>query len=84
MFPGLHTRYRSGYKMQLWSMTTSSQSDASLAFRLEEERGSRHSDKCFSILLSFCDVIEAQPYQNSDVHSQATKQENIPGAEYEH
>lgn len=84
MFLGLHTHYRSGYKVQLWSMTTSFQSDASLALRLEEERGSRRSDKCFSTPLSFCDVIEAQPYQNSDAHSQATKKENTPGAESEH
>jgi len=82
MFIVLDTCCGSGYKMQLWSMATWFQSDASSALRLEEERGSRSTNKCFSLPSVFCNVIEVPAYKKSDVFSQPSyKQEKHCGSQ---
>lgn len=63
-------------------MATWFQSDASSALRLEEERGSRSTNKCFSLPSVFCNVIEVPASKKSDVYSQPSyKQEKHCGSQ---
>lgn len=81
MFIVLHTCCGSGYKIQLWSTTTWFQSDASSTLRLEEERGSRHSKKCFPPASIFTMSLKYQPIENQMFTvSQATKKGKHPGS----
>lgn len=85
VFIVLHTCCGSGYKMQLWSMSMWFHSDTSSTLRLEEERGSRHSNKYFSLTSTFAMLLKYQPTKTlMFTVSQPTKKENTLGAKSEH